>query len=425
MILALASSLCQIYLLTLDGGWSLIENMHTIYSYKSSETLLFMKLLAQSQLKKSTRSFFWILDGDAAVSTDMMARTTLMWALLLALSLFNSTSDGLNLGGAVEKARYRLQAWASQQEHPNILLVDGNNVRGATNFQWSQPQLLWRLKQFSHARMGSVIVVVWDHGMERQACLYDSTVAVVFAGLGETADDVIVQEANKLADKRKDWSAVGVITNDSELQNRVRRKAAERQDNSRSPLLMDSTRFAAMLNETEYDVAAESSSAAHHVSIAAAVSEAECRLVRHAALRRQRHHPRRKQTWHRVVLSEALRSALLARENDMVSDPYSDDFLLLKDYVEELKSRGYGGTLTDEVLNTDLIGGPTRLDRRQRRQLQSYVKALRNGQLDSNFSPQPYQPPSCANIAYWESQRLRRRHRADKKQQAKSTTAND
>ena len=70
-----------------------------------------------------------------------------------------------------------------------IVLVDSNNVRGKTDFEWTNRDLLKLLRVWQSGNGVEVICVI-DHGLQSQVFSYDFGL-VVMAGPHRTADDVI------------------------------------------------------------------------------------------------------------------------------------------------------------------------------------------------------------------------------------------
>ena len=95
-----------------------------------------------------------------------------------------------------------------------VLIVDGNNVRGADCFGVSQEGLSKVLTAWSSHEALSTILML-DHGTEQHAWPTGSHTIVTFAGPGQTADDLIVRDSLWLRKERQ--QPVFVITSDAGL----------------------------------------------------------------------------------------------------------------------------------------------------------------------------------------------------------------
>jgi len=120
-----------------------------------------------------------------------------------------------------------------------LLLVDCNNVRGAgLGFQHTLAEFLDLLAHWALAvGLSRRVFCIVDHGQTQDAYLYKGAIVVVFAGQGCTADDIICEDAlgysaaansthgQVTASARK----VGVVTNDRNLKQRLKRAQASEQ----------------------------------------------------------------------------------------------------------------------------------------------------------------------------------------------------
>ncbi len=101
-----------------------------------------------------------------------------------------------------------------------VLIVDGDNVRGKTGWRWTNAALVDRLARATRASEPPLApLVVFDHGLECDA-RWSAGVAVSFAGPSQTADDAIVAAARWLV---AHGGSVTVFTSDAELRGRVGR----------------------------------------------------------------------------------------------------------------------------------------------------------------------------------------------------------
>jgi len=98
-----------------------------------------------------------------------------------------------------------------------VVLIDGNNVRGADRFALSQEALCERVAEWAAAeRLPSILVL--DHGEQRAWPLGEFAVCTL-SGDVQTADDVCVRDALWL---RQRGRGVAVATSDVELTRRLR-----------------------------------------------------------------------------------------------------------------------------------------------------------------------------------------------------------
>ena len=80
---------------------------------------------------------------------------------------------------------------SQEQGRDVVVLVDSNNVRGKTDFQWTNRDLLKLLRVWKSSQDQSVeVICVVDHGLQAQAFPYEFGL-IVLAGPHRTADDVI------------------------------------------------------------------------------------------------------------------------------------------------------------------------------------------------------------------------------------------
>lgn len=110
-----------------------------------------------------------------------------------------------------------------EQGNDAILLVDANNVRGKTDFEWTNHDLLQLLRAYKRSqKAGNLeIICVMDHGSRPQTFPYDFGL-LVWAGPNQTADDVIAAATRWLTASADD-ACLFVITSDRELRQRCLR----------------------------------------------------------------------------------------------------------------------------------------------------------------------------------------------------------
>eukprot|EP00529_Nitzschia_sp_RCC80_P019928 CAMPEP_0113498426 /NCGR_PEP_ID=MMETSP0014_2-20120614/31172_1 /TAXON_ID=2857 /ORGANISM="Nitzschia sp." /LENGTH=419 /DNA_ID=CAMNT_0000392461 /DNA_START=10 /DNA_END=1265 /DNA_ORIENTATION=+ /assembly_acc=CAM_ASM_000159 len=205
-----------------------------------------------------------------------------------------------------------------------VLWVDGNNVRGMNKFEWNMNELHTIVKQFCVEMDISCAIIVWDHGHEPSMfsqttyCRYggddnsptkkELDVAVLFSGLAQRADDVLVKESKYLLEqffddddddgdgdgddhnegvnnndeggRTFDWSSFAFVTSDRELMFKLQRQAMSSESSSslfhpllssrsvrrrstkpqhhNMPLICDSRRFVDLLKQHQQQTLAGS-----------------------------------------------------------------------------------------------------------------------------------------------------------------------
>eukprot|EP00966_Prymnesium_polylepis_P251923 5824370-Prymnesium_polylepis.1 len=95
-----------------------------------------------------------------------------------------------------------------------VLIIDGNNVRGADCFGTSQQELCETVATWA-ADHSVPAVLMLDHGTEQCACRSGTGTVVTFAGPGQTADDLIVRDSLWLRSEQQ--TPVFVVTSDAGL----------------------------------------------------------------------------------------------------------------------------------------------------------------------------------------------------------------
>jgi len=101
-----------------------------------------------------------------------------------------------------------------------LILVDGNNLRGATVFSLSEQALTLSLARWAEAH-ALPCVLVMDHGAVQRAWPVGPYTAITLAGPGQSADDVLVRDTWWALQAGRE---VAVFTGDVGLTTRVRRQ---------------------------------------------------------------------------------------------------------------------------------------------------------------------------------------------------------
>ena len=318
----------------------------------------------------------------------------------------------------IQKAADKLYNFS--QHYSNFtLMIDGNNVRGMANFKWNPIELQTRLMFLCQEFGISRAVLVWDHGSYPFATTalsqrhnHETAVemVVIFSGLSQRADDVIVKEARHLSSLPSkitegghslQYSKVAVITNDGGLASRLRRqnhygfassrgKGANttRIESSTIPVTIDSTRFVELLSRptfsNSYLLEQQIVGLEDYTAILHEIDKAQKSLRQFCKVHQLAFNPRREKTWERCVLAETTRRAMSV-EKGIGGGNFAKQYLL------DLEGRGYSNPikLVEQSYSRDngnlsnmIITGPTRLDKRQKKLLARYNKARVKGELE-------------------------------------------
>lgn len=262
-----------------------------------------------------------------------------------------------------------------------LLIIDGNNVRGIARFEWNPVELTMKISKFCDWMGISRIILVWDHGRSKFAVVENELnretksqdMVVLFSGTSQRADDVIVRESSFLASNfyNDDWSSLGFVTNDGGLKQRLIRRSGSSCD--KRSLIMDSTRFVELLDQCE-EVDAQNSSKS---ALSSSMKVTEKSLKKFAQLQRLGYNPRREKTWERCVLAETLIRTYSQDYNK--NDQHPDGFA--QQYIQCLPERDFlnPSTMQYNSQTVNSILGPSRLDKRQKRLLARYNKAIHSG----------------------------------------------
>ena len=130
-----------------------------------------------------------------------------------------------------------------------VLIVDGNNVRGADCFATSLQELSSALVEWSTSN-GITSVLMLDHGVEQRAYRLAPHAVLAFSGPAQTADDLIVRDALWL--RKEQQQPVFVVTGDTGL---ILRTRQYRSKSCASLQVFPSTAFARLLLGDGHDPA--------------------------------------------------------------------------------------------------------------------------------------------------------------------------
>jgi len=301
-------------------------------------------------------------------------------------------------------------------------------------------ELQHRVVRFCHKYKIPNAIVVWDHGSHQFASstrysfddsgteipvavantddtdtMFCVNLVIVFSGLRQRADDVIVKESNHLiassfqdgskSNIKMDWSSLAFVTNDRDLNYKLRQQATpqtpsirlsrrKRRDNgniynydvdrtistntpneeknrkaSANPLFCDSTGFLDALGDLsgEYDMEMNGIDTEASESI----ETAKASLRRCSKSQRRGYNPRREKTWERCVQAETFQRFLGKSshaekvESSKIESPSQREdknAVFIANYLQELKiSRGYSSPVqgkdnADNDKNSDTFG---------------------------------------------------------------------
>lgn len=350
----------------------------------------------------------------------------------------NPTSSPQKISSRLErgaqKAKDKLKKLSADSN--GTLVVDANNVRGIAKFvKWNPSEIQQLITACSIKFDIPRTIIVWDHSNSKSAIPFfvsggsnnqnQNECIILFSGLFQRADDVIVEEAQQLSSSSSLYAtntnsngdttrsegrleSLGFVTNDGGLIGRLlqnenkkyfrlnnKDKSRESEDNSSKdcvasrdcarPMMIDSTSFVEILSSIEEENEEildniESSGGTEMVVVDLAMKDTIESLRRFATTKtRQGWNPRREKTWERCILAENLRQSMCQQGEQelLVHNTARRRSSFTTDYLRKLKERGYLGVeeiiqQQEELSSSSEIGGPTRLDKKQRRLLGRY-----------------------------------------------------
>ena len=271
------------------------------------------------------------------------------------------------------KAAARLQSFA-ERNGTTLLLVDGNNLRGVAQ-DWDAVELQARVHTYCQKNGIHFSIVVWDHGSYPCVLPTTATSLILFSGLRQRADEVLVQEAGRLT------ASAAVVSDDVALIQRVQRTSAANRLNGECCITLDSTRFAELLRRQPDPMLSE-----REQQIQSELNHTKLQISKFKAQVRGGFRTRREVTWERVVLAETMRRwSSVSVQGGILSMPS-----FLKKYRHDLEARGYHSFTSVTIGNRAIVDpvafvGPTRLERRQKRLLDRFNRMIWNGRLDQRM----------------------------------------
>ncbi|EOD26793.1 hypothetical protein EMIHUDRAFT_236466 [Emiliania huxleyi CCMP1516] len=210
---------------------------------------------------------------------------------------------------------------------PTCLLVDANNVRGATAFRLTTGALVDLAEAWAHSNgLRGRVHLVWDHGCKPDA-LTSRGLEHGFAGPRQSADDMIAAQVPLLL---KGGERVCVVTTDRELIFRAKHAAASSGAGRGALRLLGTRKFVAMLRHGREAAECAQEEASRFAIAQRASRWHERRRRKHA--RKSGAAPFAERTWQRVLLAERLRRAIRTREGGVANsgDPTAERSSLLR-----------------------------------------------------------------------------------------------
>jgi len=259
------------------------------------------------------------------------------------------------------------QCPSSSSKQKKILLVDGNNLRGISRAtRWDHIEIQHRIEQYCKLQDLDLSILVWDHGTIPFVIPTNDRSVILFSGLSQRADDILVNEVDQLLQGDAETS-LAVVTNDVELTHRIRKRflSVNPSVSSRTlHLTLDSTGFVEVLNNLKAELSNDEE------RIQQSLRETEGAISKFRSKLRHGLASRREKTWERVVLAEVLRRSLseVYRPNEVDES--------ISPYVQNLTARGFRTTPLGQIDSTMPFQGPSRLDKLQRRTLQRFNNIL-------------------------------------------------
>ena len=324
------------------------------------------------------------------------------------------------------------------RQTPGVVLIDGDNCRGKSRWQFSAAELSSRVvaaaRRSSFGAEGVDTVLFLDHG-ERRDCFAVEGCGVAFAGRRSTADDAIVDAVEWWLERNV---SVVVVTSDYGLRQRATYLAARGARAGRfgaSSKAGDVVRFVA--SEALVDAFEGEDAPLPARSFEAPFERALDRLATHvltapASVRarlKRRNGQRRpsqpvgsplgnEQTWMRVVMAEKLRWLLAQAEPDGCSDRLG---AFRSDFSDPTDERDAPSVVLQHPLS----------DRKHRHELLRFADALRrppagdddDEKTDDDQADAPAVPPVPASTNLAGNRRLRRstRRKAKRLRDARGT----
>ena len=263
------------------------------------------------------------------------------------------------------KVELKLNSFARRGEQASrkVLLVDGNNLRGVSGLECDHVELQHRIEHYCKLQAIDLSIVVWDHGSCAFAIQTSNRSLVLFSGLSQRADDVLVKEVDFLL-QQGSGVCLAVVTNDVGLTDRIRRTfdpfAESRADQY---MTVDSSGFVDILKRQQIVLSKDE----YRIQQSLGETEDAINMVR--AKLRYGLASRREKTWERVVLAEVLRHQLIK-----IYGPNEADDTTSR-YMQDLRARGFR-TTSDVPMDSFEFQGPSRLEKRQRKTLLRFNKIM-------------------------------------------------
>jgi hypothetical protein len=327
---------------------------------------------------------------------------------MVLLHQHNQPHPTTRLERGVIKMKTKFLEWSVKNGNDAILWVDGNNVRGMGQFEWTPLEVQNRVACFCLDHHITKTVIVWDHGTCPFVCSrtfpwkalhnintssFDLEMVILFSGLSNRADHVILQEFKRLVSTEMHAvRSMAFVTSDRELNFKLRRCriSCESVDETlcetsmhSTPLFCDSTRFLDLLRTSRTN--SDWMDDERNQAMESCILDVKQTISLFHKQQRRKYNPKREKTWERVVLTETFRR-LLCREYIVTS--FTRQSILHSNFsnalLSDLQSRGYLTSNSTEKKTVNIVGamhigdyqGPSRLDKQQKRSLTRYNRFL-------------------------------------------------
>lgn len=292
-------------------------------------------------------------------SVFLAARTAPRQSLLAMNSEKSVTSRTRRSWNALTNPRNQ------KSNYEEILVIDGDNVRGKSGWAWNAADLASEVARWSDQKT----ILFLDHGEMRQAFSLTPECSLAFAGPESTADDAIVDAVDWLLGSTS--LSVAVVTSDYGLRARLSALGARAKRGTGASRMrhVHSQRVIDVLSSSQ----AEDKEAPSYVDDFMQTYESlDQYLTQRQPVRKKRRGARSdpgagslscEKTWMRVLLAERLR--LVAQDQNLAADAG-----LLSDFAEAFTRD------EDSPRNSSSLLSHRFSDRRQRRDLVAFANSL-------------------------------------------------
>lgn len=231
------------------------------------------------------------------------------------------------------------RAWGFlTQRNREVVLIDGDNVRGKSFWKWSAAELTEAASKLSRSKLTAVLFL--DHGERRVALSPCPDMSLAFAGPRSTADDAIVDATNWFL--RSSNASVAIATSDFGLRARLGYLTAKGGDTSRVRYISSQAILDALQGrDFSYDASYIEPFRDAYRRLAAHVDK-DSDFIAH------------EQTWMRVLLAERLR-LLAARDHHAFDDDLLTCFAAAYTEDDDASLKLLSHPLADDKQRLDLV----------------------------------------------------------------------